>query len=419
MNPIIIVGIVGCLAIAIITAISFLTNKPKYENFSQALTDTGILIVEAEPKPTHIPKNTPVMIIHKRDIFSKMLQDPELGFTETYMQGDWSTPDLYLLMKHLDKNEQKLVRNLRQRYNILNILNIFMQQQFKAGTTKETVKHHYDISNKLYQKMLGGVMAYTCAYYYKPTLTLEEAQVAKFDLIASKLKLKPGMKVLDIGCGFGAFAVHIAKKYGCKVFGCTLSEAQKQYYDENLQMDGVEILLEDYRSLKFEPESFDRIVSIGFFEAIGVHEYKKYFNICKKALRPDGLSLLQTIGTNSKAKRPQSKFIAKYIFPGGELPFMRDIIKASNDDWFIEDWQNFGLSYARTLTEWRNNIGDWSGLEEFPESFRRMWDLYLIGFRINFEIRAITLWQTVFSRRDNPTMIDLNEGRCLHSNNKI
>ena len=235
-------------------------------------------------------------------------------------------------------------------------------------SSKRNISHHYDIGNELFEKMLGKHMQYTCAYFNKPNMTLDEAQYAKMELIAKKLDLKPNMKVIDIGCGFGSLAQHLAKRYNVYVIGVTLSKEQKSYADKHFPHPKITIELKDYRHVRGQ---FDRVYSVGMFEHVRRSNYKEYYDKCYELLKPDGIMLIHTIGTNSR-KWNQYSFINKYIFPGGELPHIENLTHSFVDKWHLEDWQNMGLSYAKTLRAWHKNIGDWSRLENYDDRFRRM-----------------------------------------------
>ena len=265
-------------------------------------------------------------------------------------------------------------------------------------TVKGNIEHHYDIGNDLYSKMLGKHMQYTCAYYHKEGLTLDEAQNAKMELIAKKLKLNEGLTVLDIGCGFGSLATHLATKYKVNVVGVTLSKKQIKLHEEHFKHPNVIIKYMDYRNVLGK---FDRVYSIGMFEQVGKINYKEYYDKCHTLLKDDGIMLLHTIG--SSTPNIGSDFISKYIFPEAELPGLSDLTKDYTDQWHLEDFQNFGLSYAKTLRDWRNNIGDWKGLDGYDTKFRRMWEFYLIGCAASFQRKQIYLWQLVYTKKCNTT----------------
>ena len=227
-------------------------------------------------------------------------------------------------------------------------------------------------------------------------MSLEEAQLAKMRLVAEKLDLKPGMKVLELGCGFGALADLISTEYGVHVTGVTLSEDQHAYAKENFQNPAVDIRLQDYRSMTGE---FDRIYSVGIFEHIGRNCYQTYFDKCHELLKDNGIMVIHSIGFARRGEWNHAGWMNKYIFPGAELPTMpfgeqrerraevsllflflsfsslrSHFTQEFNDRWHMEDWQSFGVSYAKTLREWKHRLDNWRGLEEFELRFRRMWD---------------------------------------------
>jgi cyclopropane-fatty-acyl-phospholipid synthase len=268
-------------------------------------------------------------------------------------------------------------------------------------SSAKNISFHYDIGNDLYNKMLGKHMQYTCAYFNKPNMTLDEAQYAKMELIAKKLDLKPGMKVLDIGCGFGSMANHLANKYKVHVVGVTLSKEQKIYADKNFSNKNVNILVQDYRLVEGK---FDRVYSVGMFEHVGRKNYKEYYDKCYDLLKDDGIMLIHSISTTQR-KWNHNTFVGKYIFPEFELPHLKDLVGKFSDKWNIEDLQNFGLSYAKTLRAWNKNIDDWSGLEKYDTKFRRMWKMYLLGCASTFQNRKTGLWQIIYTK-DNTTRED-------------
>ena len=244
--------------------------------------------------------------------------------------------------------------------------------------------------------MLGTHMQYTCAYYYKDDLTLDEAQYAKMELVARKLKLEAGLTVLDIGCGFGSMATHLATIYKVHVVGVTLSKEQVKYHEEHSKHPNVHITYMDYRDVEGH---FDRVYSVGCLEHIGKINYHTFFDKCHSLLKDDGIMLIHTIGA-AKGKS-KNDFIGRYIFPEIEMPELSDLTKSYTDKWHLEDFQNFGQSYAKTLRAWKHNIGDWSGLDNYDTRFRRMWDFYLLGCAVAFQMKSMYLWQFVYTKKCN------------------
>lgn len=253
------------------------------------------------------------------------------------------------------------------------------------------------IGNDIYEVMLGKYMQYSCGYW-KDAKSLDEAQLAKMDLIAQKLKLKPGMKVLDIGCGFGSLDLHLAKHYGVSVVGCSISKEQTRYGAQICKGFPVEFRLCDYRDLN---EKFDRIVSVGMFEHVGLRNYRTFFEVARRCLKDDGIFLLQTIGNNHASVAGFDVWCHKYIFPNGYVPYYMDICKAIEHLWVIEDWHNFGPDYAKTLAAWENNFdAAWPEKlrAKYGERFYRMWKIYLSFAQGFFLSRSFQLYQIVLTK---------------------
>ncbi len=261
-------------------------------------------------------------------------------------------------------------------------------------------EQHYDIGNDLYAKMLDKRMVYSCGYWsapLAPARNLDEAQEGKLDLICKKLGLKPGQKILDVGCGWGSFAKFAAEKYGVGVVGITISKEQAALARERCKGLPIEIRVEDYRSTA---GTFDHIVSVGMFEHVGLKNYRTFFKKMKSLLKDDGLFLLHTIGS-SVDLRASDPWIEKYIFPGGLLPSVGQIGKALDRQFVVEDWHNFGADYDTTLMAWYKNFERaWPTLQDkYDERFRRMWRYYLMSMAGMFRSRGTQLWQIVLSKR--------------------
>ncbi|HHE45755.1 MAG TPA: methyltransferase domain-containing protein, partial [Candidatus Moranbacteria bacterium] len=250
--------------------------------------------------------------VKNEKFYKKVIFGGSLAFGETYMAGFWDCERIdklvALLLKSKLDNKYKGIFLLGKVF----LATFFNQQNLKKA--KKNIERHYDIGNDLYSLMLDKRMVYSCGYWQKAN-NLDEAQEAKLDLICRKLKLKKGMSILDIGCGWGSFAKFVAEKYGCQVTGVTLSAEQARYAQNNCSHLPVKILKDDYRKVKGK---FDRVVSIGMFEHVEPKNYKQYFKKVYSLLTEDGISLLHTIGTN-KQKQMTEPFIEKYIFPGGVL----------------------------------------------------------------------------------------------------
>lgn len=332
--------------------------------------------------------------IHQEEFYRRVFKNPSLGLGESYMDGWWSCKHLdqffaRIMGEHL---EQKIKENkwLWPKLLLLKLIN----HQTKTRALEVGVTH-YDLGNELFKAMLDKRMNYTCAYWYQAD-NLDEAQINKLELSCQKLKLKEGMRVLDIGCGFGALAKYAAEHYGVHVVGVTISNEQKEYAQQNCAGLPVEIRLEDYRDVK---GTFDRIISLGMFEHVGYLNYRTYMQKAHDCLSDDGLFLLHTIGGNISTTACDP-WINKYIFPNGMLPSMQQISKAAEGLFIMENWANFGAYYDQTLMAWSSNFEqNWELLEEhYDERFKRMWQYYLLACAGGFRARAMQLWQVVFSK---------------------
>jgi cyclopropane-fatty-acyl-phospholipid synthase len=227
--------------------------------------------------------------------------------------------------------------------------------------------------------------------------TLDNAQEAKLDLICRKMGLRPGMKILDIGCGWGNFAKYAAEKYGAHIHGITVSREQVKFANKICQGLDVKIELKDYRELN---ENFDRIVSIGMFEHVGCKNYRTFMKVIHQCLEEDGLFLLHTIARNTSVNS-LDPWINKYIFPNSMLPSAKQITSAAEGLFVLEDWHSFGQYYDKTLMAWYNNFTkNWTSLKDtYDERFYRMWTYFLLSCAGSFRSRRSQLWQIVFSKK--------------------
>ena len=262
-------------------------------------------------------------------------------------------------------------------------------------------KKHYDIGNDLFEIMLDKRLTYTCAYWDSGALNLDEAQEAKLELTCQKMELEPGMKVLDIGCGWGSFAKYAAKKYRVSVVGVTISPRQSELGQRLCKGLPVEFHLQDYRDLPQLGKTFDRIVSLGMFEHVGYKNYPKYMEVASKCLQKEGLFLLHTIGSDVSTKCCQSQWIDRYIFPNGQSPSIQQIGSSLEGKFVMEDWHNFGSNYDPTLMAWHKNFNEhWDSIKaNYDERFRRMWNYYLLSCAASFRARDCQLWQIVLSKK--------------------
>jgi cyclopropane-fatty-acyl-phospholipid synthase len=331
--------------------------------------------------------------VHNPALFKRILQEGSLGFGESYMDGWWDCERLDGLFTRILQAgvDERLPKNLSDIARIA-YARLFNRQSRKRAW--QVGKEHYDIGNDLFRAMLDPYMQYSCGYW-KDAETLEQAQLAKLKMICEKLQLKPGMSLLDIGCGWGGLAQYAAENYGVSVHGVTISAEQQKLAQERCAGLDVEILLQDYRDLN---RQFDRIVSVGMFEHVGPKNYDTYFRVASRNLKPDGLFLLHTIGANQTNLHVDA-WIDKYIFPNGCLPSVRHIAEASEGRFVMEDWHNIGADYDRTLMAWYENFRQaWPMLSEgYSERFERMFTYYLNACAGAFRSRDIQLWQVLFS----------------------
>ncbi|KKW48006.1 MAG: Cyclopropane-fatty-acyl-phospholipid synthase [Parcubacteria group bacterium GW2011_GWA1_59_11] len=331
-------------------------------------------------------------------VFGRVLRQGTLGLGEAYMDGWWDAPKLDEFFHKVIAADLKRKVGLSWPLVKTVIRAAFLNLQ-SYRRAFEIGERHYDNGNDLYQAMLDKRMTYTCGYWSgKPKAgTLDEAQEAKLDLVCRKLGLKAGEHVLDIGCGWGSFAKFAAERYGARVTGITVSREQAELGRETCKGLPVELRLEDYREVRGE---FDHVVSLGMFEHVGKKNYRAFMKIVDRCLAEGGLFLLHTIGSK-RSVNSTDPWIGKYIFPNGMLPSMKQIAKAAEGLFVMEDWHNFGADYDPTLMAWfRNFEKAWPSLRgKYGERFHRMWKYYLLSCAGAFRARHIQLWQMVFSKK--------------------
>jgi cyclopropane-fatty-acyl-phospholipid synthase len=333
--------------------------------------------------------------VHNEACYKRVLAEGILGLGETYMEGMWDCQALdqffyKVASAHLDE-KVKINFKLVAYYLKNKLLNL--QTKSKAFTLK-----HYDTGNDLFMKMLDKRMAYTCGYWDKAD-NLDAAQEAKLDLVCRKVGLRPGMKVLDIGCGWGSFMKYACEKYGVSCVGITISQAQMDLGQKICQGLPIEFRLQDYRDLKGQ---YDAVVSIGMFEAVGYKNYRIYMKTVSRCLKEGGLFLLHTIGSNhSDSLKTVDPWTRKYIFTQGALPSIKQIGQSIEELFVMEDWHNFGSDYDKTLMAWNANFQKhWPELQNnYSETFHRMWQYYLLLCAGSFRARSIQLWQIVLSKQ--------------------
>jgi cyclopropane-fatty-acyl-phospholipid synthase len=338
--------------------------------------------------------------IRDQRVFSAVLNHGSLGLGESYMNGWWTVEKLDEMMFRLMRSDadelvkawtkvQWVMRALREKV-------INLQAPARAFQVGE---HHYDTGNDLFEVMLDPLMIYSCGYWEHAT-DLEEAQLHKLDLICKKLQLKPGEKLLDIGCGWGGLAWYAATHFGVQVLGITVSSQQQAYARARCKGLPVAIELIDYRDLTGQ---FDKVVSVGMFEHVGLKNYSDYFDAVRRLMKTEGLFLLHTIGGFEKTEATDP-WIDKYIFPNGKIPSLSEITEHVEGKLVLEDWHNFGTDYDKTLMAWHANFEKaWPQLQQrYGEQFKRMWTYYLMTCAAYFRARKGMLWQMVFTHRQRP-----------------
>jgi cyclopropane-fatty-acyl-phospholipid synthase len=333
--------------------------------------------------------------VHDEDFYRRVFSQGTLGLGESYMDGWWGC-------KHLDEFFDRVLRarlDIHLQKNWKLISSVLLARLFNRQSKNRAFQigeKHYDLGNDLFENMLDSRLAYSCGYWNGAD-TLDTAQEQKLDLICRKLGLQPGMKVLDIGCGWASFIKYAAEKYGAEVVGITVSKEQVEYGQEICKGLPVDIRLQDYRDVN---EQFDYIVSVGMIEHVGYKNYRTYMEMVYRCLKDDGLFLLHTIGGNRSVKATDP-WIDKYIFRNGMLPSIQQLGAAIEGLFIMEDWHNFSADYDRTLMSWYKNFtANWDKISaNYSDRFYRMWEYYLLSCAGSFRARSNQLWQIVLAKR--------------------
>jgi cyclopropane-fatty-acyl-phospholipid synthase len=331
--------------------------------------------------------------IKNKGVFDRVASSGSLGLGEAYMDGWWECEALdhffFNLLRH--GIEQKFRTSLPVIANAIKAMIINRQSRRKAF---EVGEKHYDAGNDLFEKMLDPHMAYSCGYWQEAE-NLQQAQEAKLEMICQKLLLAPGMKLLDIGCGWGSLVRYAARHYGVSAVGVTVSKEQAALARERCAGLPVEIRLQDYRKTE---GSFDAVVSVGMFEHVGYKNHRTFMKVVRRCLKDEGLFLLHTIASNNTVRNCDPWF-EKYIFPNSMLPSIKQIGAAMEQYFIMEDWHNIGVNYDRTLLAWHENFErNWHTLKDrYDERFHRMWRYYLLSIAGCFRSRFLQVWQVVMS----------------------
>lgn len=350
----------------------------------QLLEQAGVPVNGSEPFSIQV---------HDNRLWDRVISQRQLGFGEAYIDGWWDCEHLDdMLTRVIASNVVSQIKPgpkiaaMAARSWIMN-----RQTQRRAAMN---ARHHYDIGNDLYERMLDPRMVYSCAYWNDAD-DLASAQEAKLDLICRKLQLEPGMRLLDIGCGWGGLLDYAARNYG--ITGMGISPAANQVAVARQRCHDVPVTIEqiDYRQVT---GNFDRVVSVGMMEHVGPKNLQAFFQRCEALLVSGGMMLHHTIGS-TVSKHHTDPFFERYIFPGGVVPSLAQISRGAESTWVIEDVHNFGPDYDRTLCSWESNIAAaWNELPKYDQRFQRMWRYYLLSSAASFRVRNLQLWQVVMRR---------------------
>ena len=346
-----------------------------------------------------------VVSLVSKNLPTKLTINPELTLGEAYSHGNLviENDDLFGFLKILAINATAQQNHLLTKIVKLrqNAFRNFIQKNKLLGA-KSNVAHHYDLSPALYEMFLDKDKNYSCAYFQSDEDTLEEAQQNKKNHIAKKLMLKPNMRVLDIGCGWGGMSLFLARKYGVNVLGITLSKEQKIVCEHRAEEEGlsqkVEFKLMDYRE---DVGKFDRVVSIGMFEHVGAPNYNRYFKEIVQKLSDNGIALIHTIG-RSTPPGGTNPWINKYIFPGGYIPAMSEVLESlEKHNFYVTDIEVLRVHYAKTLKQWHENFkkNENKIRELYDDKFCRMWRYYLIASEISFRYYQHVVFQFQISKQ--------------------
>lgn len=359
-------------------------------------------IVKLKGKEYRIGDGDPAftVIFHKEIPLTALTTSTSLALGEAYMDGDLEIEgDLYNALDHFLGQMGKFSTDESA------LKKLIFSSTGKKNQEKE-IQSHYDIGNDFYKLWLDETMSYSCGYFLHEDDSLYQAQVNKVDYILKKLHLSQGMSLLDIGCGWGFLLIEAAKKYGVHGMGITLSREQYEAFNRRIKEqnlgDLLEVALMDYRDLPKMNRTFDRVVSVGMVEHVGRHNYQLFMDCAKKVLKPGGLFLLHFI--SALKEHAGDPWIKKYIFPGGVIPSLREMLScAAEDDFHTLDAENLRLHYNRTLLCWDKNYREHMDQirEMFDERFVRMWDLYLAACAATFHNGIIDLHQVLFSNGIN------------------
>ena len=379
---------------------------------------SGELVIREPGQQEHIlgdgDQRWPVarLDVHDHSVWRDLLTGGGVGAAEAFVAGDWSTPDLTALLRFFTRNVDRM-NAFEDRFSWLSKPALkglhWLNRNTREGSRKN-ISAHYDLGNDLFRLFLDPTMMYSSAVYPHAGASLDEAATFKLDLICRKLDLNPGDRVIEIGTGWGGFAIHAAKHYGCHVTTTTISSEQLALAREKVALEGLEeritLLFDDYRDLEGQ---FDKLVSIEMIEAVGPQFLDSYLGQISRLLKPDGLALVQAITMPEQRYRRALRnvdFIQRYIFPGSFIPSFGAILDAMRrkTDLVMTHAEDFGFHYARTLRDWRDRfLSQTEALEGlgYDEAFRRLWQFYFAYCEAGFDERAIGVNQLLLARPGN------------------
>ncbi|MCI0388634.1 MAG: cyclopropane-fatty-acyl-phospholipid synthase family protein [Acidobacteria bacterium] len=352
--------------------------------------------------------------------FKKCVLYGEVGFGESYVDGDWETDDVVSLLSWflINLENAPAAYSSKRRLPLTDFLLVLNRLRHKARANhiagaRRNISDHYDLGNDFFKFFLDPSMTYSCAYFSSPDQSLESAQTDKYDRLCRKLKLTSSDHMLEIGGGWGGFAAHAARNYGCQITSITISKEQWKYAKDRAEAEGlsnqIDFQLTDYRNVTGK---FDKIVSIEMLEAVGHEYFKSFFGKCDELLKRNGLMGIQTItcpDSRYESHRKNVTWMQKHIFPGGLLPSIGVMNKAINEtgDLQLHDLEDMAPHYARTVATWRENFNhklEAALAQGFSEKFIRKWNFYLTSCEAAFRTRNITVIQAIYTRPNNPTI---------------
>lgn len=359
------------------------------DKIQKIMADAGIII--NGPNPWDI-------LVKDNRCYARIWHEKNLGLGESYMEGWWSCSRIDEMICRILRLrlEEKVKGNLRY---LIHLLPQIVYNLQSVSNSHVVAQRHYDLDNDLFLSFLDPYNQYSCAYF-KNTDDLAQAQENKLKLICEKTAISPDDHVLDVGCGWGGFARYAAENYGCRITAVNVSKEQLHYARNFCKNFSVDFLDCDYREVQGR---FDKIISVGMFEHVGLKNYRTFMEVIHRILSRDGIFLLHTIG-NNESHMTCDPWITKYIFPNSMLPSLAQISSAAEGLFVLEDLHNLCPHYDKTLMAWHQNFQSaWPSLEhKYDQVFKRMWDYYLLSCAGAFRARGMQVWQIIFTKTGKP-----------------